>query len=74
MSRKTRKQKKMADTHRQTNSMAFSYVAPTTSIKNTVVSEDLVYFKKDLLKTLFLAIIFLTAEITIAIFSNRIGW
>jgi hypothetical protein len=77
MSRKTRKQKILAETHRQILINPNPYTYTAKSIEPKAVNSELKifsYIRSDLKKTLIISSLFIIGEIFLAIFSKKIGW
>ncbi len=81
MPKKTRQQKQLTDLRRDKFSITpqpFIFNAAKTSIHpQTTTSpqpaQDYIV-KKDLIKTILISTFFITGEIILAVFSNRLGW
>lgn len=79
MPNKTRKDKMRADTNRyKMASSPLTYTAPflqsTTSLKSANEDHDLTFIRRDLLKTVILASLFIGSEIVLSIYSRQLGW
>lgn len=81
MPKKTRKQKILSDTHRKNivSSLTYTY-SPNQKLAQPVrpkvidSPETYVFIRKDIYKTLIVAIVFFIIEIAVSIYSHRIGW
>ncbi|KKP58795.1 MAG: hypothetical protein UR52_C0016G0009 [Candidatus Gottesmanbacteria bacterium GW2011_GWA1_34_13] len=77
MPKKTKQQKILAAKHKQkiSGSMVFSYTAPQNTVsylRNDTTDFSLI--RKDILKTMILAVILITIEIGLTIYSKKLGW